>query len=65
MAAVASIAICGLPAWFTYQAVQFQIAPTWAYAAAGALAAVGVLMTVSFLSKAFSGVSTSRERRHR
>ena len=65
IAALATIAICGLPSYFTYQAIQASVAPTWAWGAIIALSAVGIIMTVAFLSKAAKGVAPSRERRRR
>lgn len=65
LAAIAAVLICGLPAWFTFASVQDGLAPSWAYVPAGALAIVGILLTVAFLGKAFRGVSPSRDRRRR
>jgi hypothetical protein len=63
LAAIATIVICGIPAWFTFQAIQAEIAPTWVYAPLGALVVVAILMTTAFIGKAARGVSPSRERR--
>lgn len=63
LAALATIAICGLPCWFTFQAIQAEVAPLWAWAAIAALGGVGVLMTFAFLGKAVKGVAPSRSRR--
>ena len=65
LAALATIAICGLPSWFTYKAIDANVAPWWAWFAVGALAAVGILLTFAFLRKAVSGVAPSRERKRR
>ena len=65
LAALATVAICGLPSWFTYRAIEAGVAPTWAWGAVIALSAVGAIMTVAFLRKAFSGIAPSRERRRR
>ncbi len=65
LAALATIAICGLPSWFTYKAIEAKVAPWWAWFAVGALAAVGLIMTVAFLRKAAKGVAPSRDRRRR
>lgn len=65
LAAVATSVICGLPSYFTYRAIESGVAPTWAWAAIVALAGVGLLMTVAFLTKAVRGVSPSRQRRRR
>ncbi len=61
--AVATVAVCGVPVWYTHKAAQSGIAPNWVYAPAAALAFVGVLMTLAFLRKASRGVSPGRERR--
>jgi len=63
LAAVATAVICGLPSYFTYKAIDAGVAPTWAWAAIAALAGVGLLMTVAFLTKAVRGVAPSRTRR--
>jgi len=65
LAALATLAICGGPAWFTYLAIQANVAPWWAWFFIAALAGVGALMTFAFLRKAVSGVAPSRERRRR
>lgn len=65
LAAIATAAICGVPTWFTYQAIVAKIAPVWAWSAVIALGGVGFLMTIAFLRKAFSGVSPSRDRPRR
>jgi len=65
LAAAATVVICGVPAWFTYQSITLGIAPTWAWVGVIGLGFVGILMTFSFLRKAADGVSPSRERRRR
>ena len=65
LAAIATVAICGVPSWFTYQAIMAKLAPTWAWAGVIALGGVGFIMTLTFLRKAFSGVSPSRDRPRR
>jgi len=65
LAAIATVAICGVPSWFTYQAIMAKVAPTWAWAGVIALGGVGFIMTLAFLRKAFSGVSPSRDRPRR
>lgn len=64
-AAVATVAITGLPCWFTAQAILAGIAPPWAWGAEVALGFVGALMTFAFLGKAAGGISPSRDRRRR
>jgi len=65
LAAIATVAICGVPSWFTYQAIMAKVAPTWAWAGVIALGGVGIIMTLAFLRKALSGVSPSRDRPRR
>lgn len=65
LAALATAIICGLPSYFTYKAIEANVAPWWAWFAIAALAGVGLLMTVAFLGKAFNGIAPSRERRRR
>lgn len=62
-AALVTLAVCGLPAWFTVSAVRAEIAPTWAYAAAGVLAVIGLILTLAFMRKGMAGVAPTRQRR--
>lgn len=62
-AALFTSAVCGLPAWFTVVAVRAEIAPVWAYGAAGLLAIIGLILTLAFLRKGFAGVAPTRQRR--
>ena len=62
-AALVTFAICGLPAWFTIVAVRAEVAPTWAYAAAGAVGVIGAILTLAFLRKSFAGIAPTRQRR--
>ena len=65
LCATLTAAICGGPAWFTYQAVEAGIAPIWAYGFAGALGVIGLMLTFAFLRKARLGISQTRDRRRR
>jgi hypothetical protein len=65
LAALATVAICGGPAWFTYLAIQANVAPTWAWASIVALAGIGLILTFAFLRKAAKGIAPSRDRRRR
>jgi len=65
LAAAATIVICGIPVWFTYQSISAGAAPAWAWIGVIGLGFVGILMTFSFLRKAADGVSPSRARRRR
>lgn len=62
-AALFTLAVCGIPAWFTVQAVMAQIAPIWAYAAAGGLVMIGLILTFAFFRKGVAGIAPSRQRR--
>ena len=62
-AALITLAVCGLPAWFTFVAIRAEIAPVWAYAAAGGLGIIGLIWTLAFLRKGFAGVAPTRQRR--
>ena len=62
-AALVTSAVCGLPAWFTVTAVRADVAPLWAYGAAGSLAIIGVILTLAFLRKGLAGVAPTRQRR--
>lgn len=63
LAAVATLVVCGVPAWFTFQAIQTGLAPQWVFGPLGGLAGIGVLLTIAFLRKGFKGISPSRMRR--
>lgn len=63
LAAFFTAGVCGLPAWFTFVAVRGGLAPVWAYAAAGVLAAIGVILTLAFLRKGLSGIAPTRQRK--
>jgi hypothetical protein len=63
LAALATLGICGGPAYFTYLAIQANAAPQWAWASIAALVGVGLLMTFAFLRKATKGIAPSRDRR--
>ena len=63
LAAFFTAAICGLPAWFTVLAVRGGLAPVWAYAVAGLLAAIGAILTLAFLRKGLGGIAPTRQRR--
>ncbi len=65
IAAFATAVVCGIPAWFTFQAITLGIAPLWAWIGVIGLGFVGILMMLSFLRKAAGGISPSRERRRR
>lgn len=65
LAGVATAVICGVPAWFTYQAVQAGIAPDWATVSVVLLGGMGVILTFAFLRKARAGISPTRDRKRR
>lgn len=65
LAALATVAICGLPSWFTFKAIEAGVAPSWAWVSIVVLAVIGVLLTVAFLEKAAKGISPSRSRRRK
>lgn len=58
-AALMALALTLPPAWFTHVAVQGALAPAWAYAPAGLLAVVGLILAGAFLRKALAGVAPS------
>ena len=61
--AVAAIAICGVPSWFTFRAIQGGLAPAWAYGFVAILAAVGVILGLAFFRKAAAGIGPAADRR--
>ncbi len=63
LAAVVTISVCGIPAWFTFKAIQAEIAPTWVYIPLAGLAGICAILTYAFVTKGLRGVSPSRSRR--
>jgi hypothetical protein len=62
-AALVTTGVCGVPAWYSVQAVRVGLAPQWVYGAAGALALIGAILAFAFLRKAIGGVAPTRLRR--
>lgn len=63
LAAVVALGVTLPPAWFTHVAVHGGLAPVWAYAPAGLLAVLGLILGVAFARKALRGIAPSRDRR--
>jgi len=63
LAAVFTAVVCGLPGWATFQAITVEAVPQWFYVPLIGLGFIGILLTISFLRKAFKGISPSRSRR--
>lgn len=63
LAAAAAVAICGVPSWFTFRAIQGGLAPTWAYGFVAVLAAIGIILAVAFGRKAAAGIAPAADRR--
>lgn len=63
LAGLFTLGVCGIPAWFTFRAIQDGIAPTWVYAPLVGLAGICVILTYAFITKGFRGVAPSRSRR--
>ena len=63
LAAVAALAICGVPSWFTFRAIQGSLAPTWAWAFVVILAAIGIILGVAFARKAAAGIAPAADKR--
>jgi len=63
LAAVATLAICGVPSWFTFRAIQSGLAPTWAYAFVAVLAVIGLIMGAAFVRKSAGGIAPGADRR--
>lgn len=63
LAALVALAVTLPPAWFTHLAVQGGLAPLWAYAPAGLLAILGLVLGAAFARKAARGIAPSRDRR--
>ena len=65
LSAIATAVITGGPSWFTYQAVEADIAPQWALGFVFVLGGMGLILTIAFLRKAKGGISPTRDRRRR
>jgi hypothetical protein len=65
LAAIATAIITGGPSWFTYQAVQADIAPQWALGFVFLLGGMGLILMIAFLRKAKGGISPTRDRRRK
>lgn len=65
IAALFTLIVCGLPSYFTYQAIQANVAPQWALISIAALGGIGLILTFAFLRKAVKGIAPSRDRRRR
>ena len=63
LAAVAALAICGVPSWYTFRAIQGGLAPVWVWAFVAVLAALGVILGVAFGRKAAAGIAPAADRR--
>ena len=63
LAAAAAVAICGVPSWFTFRAIQGGLAPVWAYAFVALLAGIGIILGVAFARKAAAGIAPAADRR--
>ena len=61
-AALFTLAVCGVPAWYTHIAIKFYLAPTWIYVAVAGLAGIGLILAYAFLRKAVRGIAPSRQR---
>jgi membrane protein implicated in regulation of membrane protease activity len=62
LAALATLMLTLVPAWFTHRAIATDAAPPWAYGPAGALAVVGLVLALAFGRKALRGIAPSRDR---
>lgn len=65
LAALATLAVFGLPIWATHQAITYGLAPVWVYVAVIGLVFVGGNLAIAFLRKALDGVAPLRERKRR
>lgn len=65
IAALATVAVFGLPIWATHQAITYGIVPAWVYVAVVGLVFIGGNLSIAFLRKALDGVAPLRERKRR
>lgn len=64
-AALATIAIFGVPIWASHQAITYGIVTQWAYIALIGLVFIGGNLAIAFIRKAVAGVAPLRERKRR
>ncbi len=62
-ASLFTLAVCGIPSWFTFQAIQAGIAPVWVYAPLVGLVGIGIVLGLAFARKGTQGIAPSRQRR--
>jgi uncharacterized membrane protein len=65
LAAVLSLAVSIIPAWYAHMAIDSGLAPQWVYIVIAGLVFLGGVMVFAFLRKARNGVSPLRERKRR
>ena len=65
IAAVLSVIVTLIPAWYAHMAIDSGLAPQWIYIAIAGLVFVGCVMCFAFLRKTKDGVSPLRERKRR
>jgi hypothetical protein len=61
-AALFTSAVCGVPAWFAFAAVQTGLAPVRVYRFVAALAVIGLILAFAFLRKGMDGIASTRQR---
>lgn len=65
LAAIATLAVFGIPIWTSHLAITYGIAPSWAYVALVGLVFVGGNLAIAFVRKAVAGVAPLRDRKRR
>lgn len=63
LCALATLGLCGVPAWCSHLAIRYGLVPTWLYAIIGIFGFMAILLAFDFLRKAVSGVAPLNERR--
>ena len=62
-AALFTLTVSGVPAWFSHIAIREGFVPVWGYAIVGCLAGIGLILSFAFARKATRGIAPSRQRR--
>jgi len=65
LAALATLAIFGMPIYATHLAISYGFVPAWFYVALIGLIYIGGNLAIAFLRKAVDGVAPLRDRKRR
>lgn len=63
IAALVTICVTTVPAWFSHVAIRAELIPMWGYGFVAALVGIGLMLGFAFARKAMRGIAPSRQRR--